>query len=234
MIGPQVVLGKGVKLHEHVVIKGCTQIGEDCEIFPFVSLGEPSQDKKNIQDGNRLLIGSRNIIREHTSIHTSSLPMGKTQIGSDCLIMGQVHIAHDCQIGNQVIVAQASALAGHVCIEDFATIGGCVAVHQCVHIGQHGFVGAQSYISQDVLSYCSAAGNRASLVGLNSVGLKRHGFSFEDRLLLKRAFKILFTSGLLLEEALSRLQDLNHSLVNEIILFSRNSKRGLLRFKKLS
>lgn len=232
VVGPDVILKKGVKLHEHVVIKGCTQIGEACEIFPFVSLGEAAQDKKSIQDGNGLIIGARNIIKEHTSIHTSSFPMAQTRIGSDCLIMGQAHIGHDCQIGNHVVITQSTVLGGDVCIGDFAQLGGKTGVHQGVHIGKHSFVGGGSILVQDLAPYCSAVGNHASLIGLNSVGLRRNGFSLEDRLLLKRAFKILFMSNLLLKDACAQLLDFNHPLCDELVNFAQKSKRGLLRLER--
>ncbi|MEI6804964.1 MAG: acyl-ACP--UDP-N-acetylglucosamine O-acyltransferase [Myxococcaceae bacterium] len=229
IIGPGVYLEDRVKIHEHVVIKCNTRIGEDSEIYPFVSLGESAQDLKSIQDNNILIIGARTTIREHSSIHAASQPGKQTQLGSDCFIMGQVHIGHDCNIGNHVIITQASMLAGHVTIHDFANLSGNVAVHQGVSIGKHVFVGGKTGVRQDIAPYCSVEGHPARLLGLNSVGLKRHGFLFEDRLFLKKAFKILFMSNLLIEEACKQLELYQNPMVDELLQFARNSKRGLLR-----
>lgn len=193
VVGPQVTLGDGVMLHSHVVIDGETRIGEATEIFPFASIGHRPQDKKFKGENSRLVIGARNVIREHVTMNPGTEGGGLlTQVGSDCLFMASSHVAHDCMVGNHVILANNATLAGHVSVGDFAIIGGLSAIHQFVRIGAHAFIGGMSGVEKDVIPYGTVKGERASLDGLNLVGLKRRNVERERIHALRHVFKELF------------------------------------------
>lgn len=205
VIGPDAELGGNVRLHSHVVIAGRTVIGEGTEIFPFASLGHIPQDKKYKGEPSRLVIGPHNVIREHVTMHAGTEAGGLvTEIGSHGLFMAGAHVAHDCRVGNHVIFANNAAAAGHCFIEDFAILGALSGVHQNVRIGAHAFIGGMSGVENDVIPFAMALGNRASLAGLNIVGLKRRGYEREQIHNLRKAYRLLFSAeGTLLE----RLED---------------------------
>jgi len=195
LVGPNVSLGKGVKLHSHVVVEGYTTIGENTEIFPFASIGHAPQDLKFKGEKSTVEIGSNNIIREYVTIHPGTQDDKMvTKIGDNCLFMVSSHIAHDCIIGNNVILANNATLGGHVEIGDHAIIGGLSAIHQFVRIGKHAMIGGMSGIENDVIPYGQASGERANLVGLNLIGIRRRGFEREEIKNLRNAFKDLFMS----------------------------------------
>jgi UDP-N-acetylglucosamine acyltransferase len=237
-IGPYSVLGKNVKVARgtqigpHVVIDSNTVIGRRCKIFPFSSLGQPPQDIKYQGEDSWVVIGDNNVIREYVTIHRGTRRGGgKTTLGNDNYLMAYVHIAHDCHIGNQVIMANGATLAGHIEIEDNAIIGGLSAIHQYVRIGAYALIGGASGIPQDVVPYVSAVGNRARLFGINVVGLKRHGFSEQTIRRLKLAYRLIFRSGMKLNDALARLAGKvgECSEVDRLVDFIRKSQRGILR-----
>ncbi|HUT83540.1 MAG TPA: acyl-ACP--UDP-N-acetylglucosamine O-acyltransferase, partial [Thermodesulfobacteriota bacterium] len=173
VIGDKVTIGKHTWIGPHVVIEGPTEIGQNCKIFQFASIGEIPQDLKFKGEESRLVIGSGNVIREFVTINRgTALGGGKTVLGNDNFLMVYSHVAHDCKIGNQVIIANAAQLAGRIEIEDCAVIGGIVGVHQFVRIGRYSIIGGCSAVSMDVPPYTMAAGNHAVLHGLNTVGLK--------------------------------------------------------------
>ncbi len=195
VIGPHVVLGDDVVLHSHVAIDGHTEIGAGTHIFPFASIGHPPQDKKYAGEPTRLVIGKNNTIREHVTMNPGTVGGGGlTKIGDNNLFMAGAHIAHDCMVGNHCILANNAAVAGHVTIGDFVIIGGMSAIHQFVRIGTHAFIGGMSAVEKDVIPYGTAKGERASLDGLNLVGLKRRNFERESIHALRHAFKELFQS----------------------------------------
>lgn len=232
IIGDGVVIKKGTKLISHVVMEGNTQIGEDCTIYPFTSIGLPPQDLKYKNEKTGVKIGSRNIIREYITIHRASIGGdGVTEIGDANFLMAYVHIAHDCKIGNSVIMANAATLAGHVVIEDFAVIGGLVAIHQFTRIGAYSMVGGFSGIGQDIPPYTIASGARAKLYGLNVIGLKRHGFSDEAVNNLKKAYKVLFREKRTLKDALKKIKTElpQTSEIKHIVEFIERNKRGICR-----
>jgi UDP-N-acetylglucosamine acyltransferase len=227
-----VTLGKGVRLLSHVIVEGNTDIGEGCVIHPFTSIGLPPQDKKYKDEKTGVKIGSNNIIREYTTIHRASVGGdGLTEVGEGNFLMAYVHIAHDCKIGNSIVMANAATLAGHVTVEDFAFIGGLVAVHQFTRIGAYSMVGGFSGIGQDIPPYTIASGPRAKLFGLNSVGLKRNGFSDATINELKKAYKILFRDKLTLKEAIKKVQEeLPYTdEIKHLIEFIKENKRGICR-----
>jgi UDP-N-acetylglucosamine acyltransferase len=232
IIGDNVKINKGTKLISHVSIEGITEIGENCTIFPFTIIGFPPQDIKYKGEPTGVKIGNNNIIREFVTIHRASVSGdGFTTIGNNNFIMAYVHIAHDCKIGNSVIMANLATLAGHVIVEDFVFIGGLVAVHQFTRIGAHAMIGGFSGVGQDIPPFTMASGPRAKLYGLNSVGLKRRGFSDETINILKKAYKILFRDKLYLKEALTKLKkDLPQiPEINHLIEFIEANKRGICR-----
>jgi UDP-N-acetylglucosamine acyltransferase len=228
-----VIIGQGTKIGPHVVIREGTRIGEGNQIYQFSSIGEAPQAVAYRGEPTTLQMGDHNIIREFVTLHRGSVKGGgKTVLGNENFIMAYSHIAHDCQIGNQVVMANGATLGGHILIEDHAIIGGLAAVHQFCQIGAHALISGLTGISQDVLPYMMAAGSRAKLYGLNSVGLKRHKFSEETLRALKKAYRIIFRSSLTLEKAMKRVGEDEISQLPEIrhlLLFIRRSKRGISR-----
>lgn len=193
IVGPDVVLGKGVRLRAHVVVEGRTRIGDGTEIYPFASIGLPPQDLKYKGEPSVLQIGARNVIREYVTMNPGTEGGGMlTKVGDGCLFMVSAHVAHDCQVGDGVIMANNATLAGHVSVGDYAIIGGLAAVHQFVRIGHHAMIGGMSGVEQDVIPFGSVMGERAALSGLNLIGLKRRGFPKEEIHALRAAYKTLF------------------------------------------
>ncbi|MBI3593012.1 MAG: acyl-ACP--UDP-N-acetylglucosamine O-acyltransferase [Nitrospirae bacterium] len=232
IIGDGAVIKKGVRLISNVVIEGKTEVGEDCIIHPFASIGLPPQDLKYRNEKTGVKIGKKNIIREYTSIHRASVSGdGLTEIGDSNFLMAYVHIAHDCKIGSFTVMANAATLAGHVHVEDFAVIGGLVAVHQFTRIGAYAMVGGFSGIGQDIPPFTMASGPRAKLYGLNVIGIKRHGFSDEAINNLKKAYKILFREKRILKDALKKIKsDLPETKeIKQLVKFIEKNTRGICR-----
>jgi UDP-N-acetylglucosamine acyltransferase len=207
----------------HVSVAGRTQVGENTKIFPFASIGHIPQDLKYRGEKSKLIIGKNNIIREHVTMNPGTEGGGMiTQVGDNCLFMVGAHVAHDCRIGNNVIMANNATLGGHVFVDDYAIIGGLAAVHQFVRIGKHAIVGGMSGVENDVIPYGSVIGERASLAGLNLIGLKRRNFDRETIHALRNAYKMLFDAdtGTLFERS-SRVQEAYTKFppVQEIIEF---------------
>ncbi|MBV8681715.1 MAG: acyl-ACP--UDP-N-acetylglucosamine O-acyltransferase [Caulobacteraceae bacterium] len=229
-IGPYCIVGAGVtigartRLQSHVVLEGATQIGEDCVIHPFASLGAPPQSKGYRGEPTRLVVGDRNIIREHVTMHRGTATgRGVTTVGSDGFFMAGVHIGHDCIVGNDVTMANTATLGGHVVVEDCVGIGGLAAAHQFTRIGRHAFVGGMAGVNNDVIPFGNVWGNHAHLEGLNLVGLKRRGFSREVINTLRGAYRMLFAEEGTFQE---RLEDTAAAYaqspeVMEIITFIR-------------
>jgi UDP-N-acetylglucosamine acyltransferase len=209
VIGAGVELAEGVRVHSHVAIAGRTSIGAGTEIFPFSSIGHIPQDKKYDGEESRLIIGERNVIREHVTMNPGTRDGGMaTTVGSHGLFMVGAHVAHDCRVGNHVILANNATLAGHCIVEDHVILGGLSAVHQFVRIGAFAFVGGMSGVEQDVIPFGMVLGNRASLAGLNIVGLKRQGFDREQIHNLRQAYRLLFSAEGTLAERLDDVERL--------------------------
>ncbi|MEW6115860.1 MAG: acyl-ACP--UDP-N-acetylglucosamine O-acyltransferase [Nitrospirota bacterium] len=231
-IGEGVVIKEGTKLISNVVVEGNSEIGEECTVYPFATIGLPPQDLKYKNEKTGVKIGKKNIIREYASIHRASVGgSGLTEIGNSNFLMAYVHVAHDCKIGNSNIMANAATLAGHVKIQDFTVIGGLVAIHQYTRIGSYAMVGGFSGIGQDIPPYTMASGARAKLYGLNSIGLKRHGFSDETINVLKKAYKILFREKRTLKEALKKIKTdfPDTKEIKHLIEFIEENTRGICR-----
>lgn len=232
IIGPQVKIAKNTKLAPHVVIDGWTKIGEGCRIFQFASLGAIPQDLKYKGEESWVILGNNNTIREFVTIHRGTAQSGgKTIIGDNNFLMAYSHVAHDCKIGNQVILANAATLAGHIEIEDYAIVGGLVGIHQFLRLGRHCIIGGGSGVNQDIPPYMMANGQRAKLYGVNNIGLKRHNFSPEAVSNLKKAYHIIFRSGLTVKKALDQVQTeiKNSPEVDHLISFIKSSERGITR-----
>jgi len=222
IVGDNVTLGNNVKLHSHVVVEGNTKIGDNCEIFPFVSIGHKPQDLKFKGEASKITIGKNCQIREHVTINPGTEGGNMhTQVGDSCLLMVGSHVAHDCVVGNNVILANNATLAGHVTVGDNVIIGGLSAVRQWVRIGKNAIIGGMSGIENDVIPYGMAHGERATLAGLNLVGLKRAQFSKDDINALRKAFKNIFgKQGKFADNVASTKNDFTNSTpVQDIIEF---------------
>ncbi|GBR50092.1 UDP-N-acetylglucosamine acyltransferase [Neokomagataea thailandica NBRC 106555] len=192
-IGPHVTLGAGVHLHASVIVDGHTTLGDGVEVYPFVTIGMAPQDLKYAGEPTLCEIGADTVIRENVTIHRGTAQgEALTRVGKKCLIMANAHIAHDCLLGNGVIVVNNVVMGGHVKIDDGARIMGSAAVHQFVRVGRGAVVGGVCGVEMDVIPYGSVLGNRARLVGLNWVGLKRSGVHSEEMQAMRKAFRTLY------------------------------------------
>jgi len=232
IIGENVCIGSGTVIGPHVVIDPFVTIGRNCRIFQYAAIGAVPQSLKFEGEKTYVKIGNGTIIREFVTIHRGTgFGGGITEVGEENFLMAYTHIAHDCRVGRKVVMANSATLAGHITIGDHATIGGLVAVHQFVKIGEYAFVGGKSAVVKDVPPYVIAAGDRAELHGLNSVGLKRHGFSPTTLSLLKKTYRIIFRIGLTTNEAIERVRAEVEQVpeVVNFIDFIRSSQRGVTR-----
>ncbi len=228
VVGPQVKLGKNVKLVSQVSIDGHTEIGADCQLYPFVSLGHPPQDFKHKGGDVRLIIGERNVFRELVNIHPGTdAGVRDTVIGNDCYMMVGSHLAHEGQMGNNVVVSNGVQIGGSVSIGDHAILGGLSAVHQYTRIGAHAFIGGMATVTTDVIPYGSVVGNAAHLAGLNVIGLKRRGFDKKAIQELRSAYRLLFAQEGTFAERLDDTARLysEHELVMEIVEFIRAKEK---------
>lgn len=232
IIGEHVKIGAGTQIASHVVIERWTEIGRDNQIFQFASVGAGPQDLKYKGEETWLVIGDRNRIREFATLHRGTVDGGgRTVVGSDNLFMAYSHIAHDCRVHNRVVMANAATLAGHVEVEDHAILGGLVAVHQFCRVGSHTMISGGAMIAQDIPPYTIAQGDRAKTIGINLVGLKRRGFTEETLRGIKSAYRLMFRSGLHLEEALARIESEYGTIpeVQHFVAFIKGSQRGVAR-----
>ena len=204
-VGPGAVLHEKVRLVSHVVIEGLTEIGAETTVHSFALLGGAPQHTAYKGEATRLVVGARNVIREHVTMHTgTAFGGGVTRVGSDGFYMVGAHVAHDCILGDRVTMVNGSGIAGHVQIGDYVIIGGLAGVHQHVRIGRHAIVGAGALVVRDVIPFGSVWGNHAHLEGLNLVGLKRRGFSRETINDMRAAYRLLFADEGAFQE---RLED---------------------------
>jgi UDP-N-acetylglucosamine acyltransferase len=232
VIGADVQIGRGSRVGPHAVIKGPSRIGENNSIYQFASLGDDPQDKKYKGEVTRLEVGNGNVFREYVSINRGTAQdRGVTRVGDDNWVMAYAHIAHDCQVGNGTVFANNASLAGHVTIEDFAVLGGFTLVHQFCAIGAYAFASFGSVISKDVPPYITVSGNPARAHGVNTEGLRRHGFGKESSERLRRAYKLLYRSGLTLEEALQQLRSAAREWpeLARLVDFLVRQTRGIVR-----
>lgn len=231
-LGDEVVLGNGVRLHSHVVIDGKTTIGDDTQVFPFVSIGHAPQDTKYAGEPTATAVGKRNQIREFVTIHRGTVGGGGlTKIGDDNLLMAQAHVAHDCQLGNEIIMANAATLAGHVEIADRASVGAYSGVHQFCRVGLEAFIGGYSVVVKDALPFAIIQGNHAKCYGLNRLGMKRRGYPKETAEKLNHAFHLLLSAKLNTTQAVERIRSeiAGCKEVDLLTSFIETSKRGVVK-----
>lgn len=229
VVEEDVVVGEACEIAAHAVIKRFTTLGQRNRIFEHAVLGGEPQDVKFKGESSRLVIGDDNLIREFATLHRASGEEESTTIGDRNFLMVGVHVAHNCRIGNDNIFANGAALAGHIMVEDHVFLSNNVGAHQFVRMGRHAMVGGKSKIVQDVLPFFITDGNPPRVRGVNSVGLRRAGFSSAAIRVLKSAYQLLFRSGMPLENALSELAQMEDENMAHLVNFIRSSKRGFTR-----
>jgi UDP-N-acetylglucosamine acyltransferase len=236
-IGPYCVVGENVSigartvLQAHVVVNGWTEIGEECHIFPFATVGAASQDRKYVGERAFTRVGRRTILREYVSIQRATGHDELTAVGEDCLLLAYVHVAHNCVLGDGVTMSNLAQLAGHVEVGDFATIGGQAGIHQFTRIGRYAMVGGATKLTKDVPPFFLVEGNPAKPYGLNSVGLRRAAFSNTERSEIKRFYKLLYDPKMNVSQALEAMKaEAATAPGREIIAFLESkSERGVLK-----
>ena len=231
VIHEDVIIGNGTRIHSNVALYPGTRIGEDCEVFPGAVLGVIPQDLKFDNEYTTVEIGNNTNIRECVTIHRGTSDKMKTAVGDNCLLMTYVHVAHDCQIGNNVILASYTGLSGHVIIDDYAILEGKVAAQQFAHIGKHAFIGGASLIRKDVPPYIKAAREPLTFAGVNSVGLRRRGYSDEQVREIEDIYRTLYVQNSNISKGCEAvLQSMDKTpLREEIIGFIQSSDKGVIR-----
>jgi UDP-N-acetylglucosamine acyltransferase len=231
-IGADVEIGEGTWVGPHVVIQGPTIIGKNNKIFQFASVGDEPQDTTYAGEPTRLEIGDNNVIREYCMLSRGTVKGGGlTRVGSNNFFMAYSHIGHDCIVGNYTIMVNYSALSGHVIFNDYAIIGAYAAVHQFCHVGAYAFIARATYVTKDVLPYVMIAGHLTSACGINTVGLRRRGFSSPAIDQLRRAYKIIFRKGLTVQQAVAELEQMQIDCPEIIPMIDalNQSTRGIVR-----
>ena len=232
VIGPEVEIGDDCEIGPHATVYGPAKLGRGNRVFQFASVGAEPQDKKYAGERTWLEIGDRNTIREFVTINRGTAQdKGVTRIGDDNWIMAYVHIAHDCLVSDRIVFANGASLAGHVDVEDDAILGGFTLIHQFCRIGASSFSAMGSCIKQDVPPFVTVSGNPAEPFGMNTEGLRRQGVERDEIAALKRAYRAVYKSGLRLQPALNKVQDIakGHESVLRFAEFIRHSKRGIVR-----
>ena len=208
-VGAMVKLGKGTVIMNHAAVDGNTTLGEGNVVYPYASVGSQPQDLKYKGEPTQLVLGARNRVREFASLNVGTVQGGGiTKIGDENLFMATSHVAHDCHVGNRCVLANGAMLAGHVTLEDYVIMGGASAMHQFCRVGAHAILQGGAMIGRDVPPFTIAAGHGggAGLYGLNVIGLRRRGFTSEQRMALKRAYRHAFRSGIKPKEAVAKLR----------------------------
>jgi UDP-N-acetylglucosamine acyltransferase len=233
VIEDEVKIGDGSEVGGHAIIKRFTRLGRRNRIFEHAVLGGEPQDVKFEGERSTLVIGDGNLIREFCTFHRASGSDQQTIIGSRNFFMVGVHIAHNCVVGDDNIFANGAALAGHITVEDHVFLSNNVGAHQFVRMGSYAMVGGKSKIVQDVLPFFITDGNPPRVRGLNSVGLRRAGFSRETRGALRQAYRLLFSAGMPLENALLQMEQIEDENVSHLANFIRGSRRGFTRAERV-
>jgi len=233
VVGPNVRIGQNCRIGASCVVEGWTEIGDDCEIYPFASIGQIPQDLKFRGEATRLTIGRRNIVREFVTIHRGTQGGGGvTTIGDRNVFMAYVHVAHDCHVGHNTIFGNMATLGGHVTVEDHVNISAGSGVHQFCRVGRHAFIGGYSVVTKDALPFMRTVGSRpARIYGVNTIGLMRRGFTQDVVTKLKRSFRYLLQSKLNTTRALEQIEkdrSLACAEVQYLIDFIRSSQRGVI------
>lgn len=231
VIYDDVVIGDNTKIHSNVAIYSGTKIGKNCEIFPGAVIGVVPQDLKFHGENTTVEIGDNTVIRECVTIHRATEDKWVTKIGSNCLLMTYVHVAHDCQIGNNVILASYCGLSGHVEIDDFAILEGTVVAQQFMKIGKHAFVAGATLIRKDVPPYVKAAREPITFAGVNSIGLRRRGFSDEAVRDIEDVYRNIYVLNNNVSKGIQTVKEQmpNSIHAKEIIEFIESSEKGIIR-----
>ena len=230
-IDQNVEIGEGTRIGSNVTILEGSRIGRNCTIFPGAVIGAIPQDLKFRGEDSLAIIGDNTTIREYVTVNRGTASKNKTIIGNNCLIMAYSHVAHDCVVGNNVIISNATQLAGEVQVDDFADIGAGTLVHQFCHLGAHIMIQGGALINKDVPPYVKAAREPISYAGINSIGLRRRNFTSEAIRDIQDTYRYLYLSGLNVSDAVARIEAELPATPerDEIILFVRNSKRGIIK-----
>lgn len=231
VIHKNVEIGKGTWIGSNVTIMEGARIGKNCRIFPGAVLSAVPQDLKFAGERTEVIIGDNTTIREFVTIHRGTKDRWKTEIGNHCLIMAYSHIAHDCLVGDHCILSNNTTLAGHITIGEYAILAGLTAVHQFCKIGAHAYITGGSLVRKDVPPYVKAAREPLSYVGVNSVGLKRRGYSLEKINLILDIYRILFVRGYSVSHAMRIIETQLPATDerDEILTFIRESNRGIMK-----
>ncbi|MHB1180022.1 MAG: acyl-ACP--UDP-N-acetylglucosamine O-acyltransferase [Daejeonella sp.] len=227
-----VIISEGSWIGSNVTIMDGARIGKNCRIFPGAVISAPPQDLKYNGEASTVTVGDNTIIRECVTLNRgTALDKNTTTVGSNCLLMAYVHIAHDCVIGNNVIIANSVQLAGHIEVQDYAFIGGASAIHQFVSIGAHSIISGGSLVRKDVPPYTKAGREPLSYVGINSVGLRRRGFSSEQIYEIQDIYRTIFLKKFNISRALDIIETEREptEIRDEILDFIRNSNRGVMK-----
>lgn len=230
-IEKNVVVGEGTWIGSNVTIMEGARIGKNCRIFPGAVISAIPQDLKYEGENTLARIGDNTTIREFVTVNRGTKANGETVVGNNCLLMAYVHIAHDCIIQNNVILANAVNLAGHIEIDDFAIVGGMSAVHQFVQIGKHSMISGGSKVTKDVPPFVKAGRDPISFVGVNSIGLRRRGFTNEQINFIHEVYRNLYMKGKNISQAVAHIEanmPINTER-DEILNFIQNSQRGIMR-----
>ncbi|MBN1821600.1 MAG: acyl-ACP--UDP-N-acetylglucosamine O-acyltransferase [Prolixibacteraceae bacterium] len=230
-IDHDVEIGEGTRIGSSVTIMPGTRIGKNCRIFPGAVIGAIPQDLKFRGEYSIVEIGDNTTIREYVTINRGTAARGKTTVGSNCLLMAYVHIAHDCSVGNNVIMVNSSQLAGEVVVDDWAILSGMVAVHQFCHIGSHVMISGGSLVRKDVPPYIKAGREPLSYVGINSIGLRRRNYNNDKIREIQDIYRYIYQKGLNTAQAVEIIEAEMPATPerDEILLFVKDSKRGIIR-----
>lgn len=230
-IDKDVIIGEGTKIGSSVTIMPGVRIGKNCSIFPGAVIGAVPQDLKFRGEYSTVEIGDNTTIREFVTINRGTAAKGKTVVGSNCLLMAYVHVAHDCVVGNNVILVNNTQLAGEVIVDDFAILAGMVAVHQFVRIGSHVMVAGGSLVRKDIPPFIKAGREPLSYIGINSIGLRRRNYSNEKIREIQEIYRYIYQKGLNISQAVEIIEaEMPASTErDEILLFIKDSKRGIIR-----
>jgi UDP-N-acetylglucosamine acyltransferase len=232
IIEEEAVVGDGTTIGANALIARGARIGRDCRIHHGAVVGHEPQDLKYAGEPTTCEIGDRTVVREYAALHRGTGGGGRTVIGADCFLMGYVHVAHDCIVGDHVILANAAMIAGHCVVEDYVIIGGITPVHQFVRIGQHAMIGGGLRVPKDVPPYVLAGQEPLIFQGLNSVGLRRRGFTSASIAGLEKAYAFVYGSKLNVTQAMTKIKEdpllMAIPEVHHILEFIGNSKRGII------
>ncbi len=230
-IEENVEIGEGTRIGSNVTIMSGARIGKNCRIFPGAVVSAVPQDLKFRGEDTVAIIGDNTTLRECVTINRGTAARGRTVVGSNCLIMAYCHVAHDCIVGDNVVMSNATQLAGEVQVDNYAVIGGGALVHQFCHIGPHVMLQGGALVNKDIPPYVKAAREPISFAGVNSIGLRRRGFSSDTIREIQEIYRYLYLSGMNISDAIERIEAELPATTerDEILQFVRNSKRGVIR-----